>query len=163
VKSIFFQSLIIIAASAILGFSANALNPNGVKIGARTGPGDTKSDTTFSVLQDEPPDEPLVIGKTKIKSLMNNDNIVLIDARLPEEYEQGHMPGAVNIPFERLGRHIEQMDALPKDKWLVCYCGGPPCDLGELLAYELFNMGYQYVAIYQAGLDDWKKSEDVEL
>lgn len=154
--------LIITAISAILGFSANALNPNGVNIGTRTVESGGIPDTLRSGLPSEPPEEPLVIGKQAVKALMNDNNAVLIDARLPDEFKEDHLAGAINIPFERLGSHIEQIDGLPNDKWLVCYCGGPPCDLGEMLAYELFNMGFQYVAIYQSGVDDWKKTEDVE-
>jgi hypothetical protein len=48
---------------------------------------------------------------------------MLIDSRPPAHYQEGHMPGAVNMPFGEMPKH---MDKLPKDKstLLVFYCGG---------------------------------------
>ena len=48
---------------------------------------------------------------------------VLIDVRSPEEYRDGHIPGAVNIPAERIA---SEKGRLPKDKTarLVFYCRG---------------------------------------
>jgi rhodanese-related sulfurtransferase len=49
--------------------------------------------------------------------------LMLIDARLPEEYEAAHIPGAINIPAERMQLN---KDRLPKDKSikLIFYCRG---------------------------------------
>jgi rhodanese-related sulfurtransferase len=48
---------------------------------------------------------------------------VLIDARLPEEYGEAHIPRAVNIPA---GQMMLQKARLPKDKSapLIFYCRG---------------------------------------
>jgi len=52
---------------------------------------------------------------------------------------------------------VAMLQHLPKDVWLVCYCDGPPCDLGERLAYELQGWGFTRVAVYQGGMADWRK------
>ena len=36
---------------------------------------------------------------------------VVIDVRTPEEYASGHIPGAVNIPFDQVARRIAEIDA----------------------------------------------------
>ena len=48
---------------------------------------------------------------------------VLIDVRSPEEYRDGHIPGAINIPAERIA---SEKGRLPKDKAarLIFYCRG---------------------------------------
>jgi len=49
--------------------------------------------------------------------------IVLIDARLPEEYREAHIPRAINISAEQM---VSQKSRLPKDKStpLIFYCRG---------------------------------------
>jgi rhodanese-related sulfurtransferase len=48
---------------------------------------------------------------------------VIIDTRLPEEYRDAHIPGAINIPADRM--HVSKA-RLPKDKAtpLIFYCRG---------------------------------------
>ena len=50
------------------------------------------------------------------------------------------------------------MISLPKDNWLICYCDGPQCDLSELLAYQLMELGFEKVAIYHEGIEGWIKA-----
>ncbi len=47
------------------------------------------------------------------------ENEVLLDVRTPEEYEDGHLEGAVNIPVDELRERISE---LPKDKEIYLYC-----------------------------------------
>ncbi len=49
--------------------------------------------------------------------------VVLIDSRLPDEYQAGHIPGAINIPAERIKLEASR---LPKDKKapIIFYCRG---------------------------------------
>lgn len=44
----------------------------------------------------------------------------LVDVRTPEEYADGHLPGAVNIPVDELGRRLDELG--PRDKPVVVYC-----------------------------------------
>ena len=55
--------------------------------------------------------------------LAQSDKLLVVDARTEEEYRQGHIPNAINIPpseFKSIGNH------LPKDKSLpiIFYCRG---------------------------------------
>ena len=55
-----------------------------------------------------------------VKVLMAKKQVVLIDVRDPMSFAGGHMPGAVNVPFDFLPNHV---DAWKKDKrLLVIYC-----------------------------------------
>lgn len=66
----------------------------------------------------------LVIGADQIAGLMTGEKkAALIDVRSLDEYQTGHIPGAVNIPAERFS---EEKKRLPKDKTapLIFYCRG---------------------------------------
>lgn len=66
----------------------------------------------------------IVIGADQVREWMNGGKeVLLIDVRTPEEYRKGHIPGAVNIPAERV---IDEQAKLPKDRTtpLIFYCRG---------------------------------------
>lgn len=46
-------------------------------------------------------------------------NLVVLDVRAPEEFAAGHVPGAVNIPYDQVAARLAEV---PKDKDLVLYC-----------------------------------------
>lgn len=165
-KNIFLKALLIVIISSIIGLAINAVNPNGVKI-SRTRPRKDLDDTVTRIDPDsaehraaEKPTHPVFVNLEQINQLVNQGKVLFLDARLPAEFARYHIPHAINIPVELLGDYLETIDSLPENKWLVCYCEGPPCDLGEALALELYDMGFPYVAIYNDGLDDWKKNKD---
>ncbi len=65
-----------------------------------------------------------VINAEQVQGWMKGPRTALIiDVRSPEEYRQGHIPGAVNIPAERM---FQEQGRLPKDRTtpLVFYCRG---------------------------------------
>lgn len=52
----------------------------------------------------------------------NDPSILIIDIRMPEDYNQGHIKGAVNIPLDEMGKYL---DKFPADKEIIvaCYTG----------------------------------------
>lgn len=70
-----------------------------------------------------PVDRDTLIRRVKAKE------VVVIDVRPPEEYQRGHISGAIGIPLQELKRRLIEM---PKHKDIVAYCRGPYC----LLAAE---------------------------
>lgn len=46
-------------------------------------------------------------------------DLVVLDVRAPEEFAAGHVPGAVNIPYDQVAARLAEV---PKDKDLVLYC-----------------------------------------
>lgn len=48
----------------------------------------------------------------------------ILDVRTPKEYAEGHIPGAVNIPYDQLADRLGDVPAGPDDEVVVhCYSG----------------------------------------
>jgi len=66
----------------------------------------------------------LIISSEQVHNLMKGKkNVALIDVRMPEEYQAGHIPGAINIPADRMR---SDRNLLPKDRTtqIIFYCRG---------------------------------------
>ena len=79
--------------------------------------------------------------------------LVLLDARPPPDYAREHIAGAVSVPFYDPSPYL---DKLPKDAWMVAYCGCPHAESGAL-AQRLLAAGFTKVTVLDEGLWDWKQ------
>ena len=67
---------------------------------------------------------------------------ILVDVRSPQEYEEGHMEGAILIPEYEINKKAKEM--LPdKEKVVIVYCSSGV--RSKKAKEELKNMGYKYV------------------
>ena len=48
-----------------------------------------------------------------------DETLYVLDVRSPEEYASGHLPGAINIPYDQIASRIAEV---PKDQDVVLYC-----------------------------------------
>ena len=78
---------------------------------------------------------------------------VVIDVRTPDEYASGHIPGAINIPFDQIGQHIAEIEA-PEGVALYCMVG-PRARKGEA---ALLAAGYEKVFHLEGGLAAWQQA-----
>ena len=78
---------------------------------------------------------------------------VVIDVRTPEEYASGHIPDAVNIPFDQIAERISEVDA-PHGVALYCMVG-PRARKGEA---ALLAVGYQKTFHIEGGLAAWQEA-----
>jgi rhodanese-related sulfurtransferase len=86
------------------------------------------------------------------------DGIQFIDSRSPEEFAEGHIKGAVNIPFYGSENHLNVINRINKLKIVVTYCSSSDCDISTLSADELFKLGFKRVYIFIGGYDEWTKN-----
>ena len=78
--------------------------------------------------------------------------MLLLDVRPEDEFELGHLPGALNIPLSDLERRLAE---LPKDAQIVAYCRGPYCVLSFEAVAALRAKGYD-VRRLEDGFPEWK-------
>lgn len=76
---------------------------------------------------------------------------VVIDVRTPAEFQTGHIPGALNIPFDQVAERISEIDA-PHGIALYCMLG-PRARKGEA---ALLEAGYTSVFHLEGGLSAWQ-------
>ena len=87
--------------------------------------------------------------------LVTEEHALLLDVRTPQEYEQGHVPGAKNIPIQEFSGRLNEVEALVAgDKMhpIVLYCqgGGRAARAKKIL----LESGYTKVTNL-GGLSDW--------
>lgn len=78
----------------------------------------------------------------------NYTDTVIVDVRTNDEYESGHIKGAVNVPVSE----IKSID-ISKDKKIVVYCRSG--SRSNTAAKELIELGYEKV-YDMGGINDWK-------
>ena len=100
------------------------------------------------------------VNKKILKTYLNDKRIVIIDARSPELYSQGHIGSAINIfPLtEEKDLYFQAISTLSHDKTFILYCDGGNCDLSHHLFKDLKNFGFDKVFIYHGGWEDWIKN-----
>lgn len=80
------------------------------------------------------PADPTMIERAK------NGEIILLDVRSPEEFAEGHIPGAINVPHDHIDEYLATLSD-HKDKPVVVYCrSGRRADLViDVLKQHEFN------------------------
>lgn len=92
---------------------------------------------------------------------------VVIDTRVAAEYADGHIKGAINVPYREKSAKAADFDAsvdefniakLPGDKAaaIVIYCNGPECWKSYKGSTAAIKAGYTNVLWYREGFPDWK-------
>jgi len=79
------------------------------------------------------------ISAKKLSEYFCNDKYIIIDIRDKEDYEKGHIPHAINIPYDDFE---EKGIKLPKNKIYILYCerGGSSLLLARHLDREGLNI-----------------------
>lgn len=78
--------------------------------------------------------------------------VTVLDVRPPEEFAQGHVPGAVNIPVHELEKRLAE---LPKRREVVAYCRGPYCLMSYDAVVLLRKKGLKARRL-EDGLPEWR-------
>lgn len=81
----------------------------------------------------------------------NLDDVVVVDVRLPRDYAQGHVPGAINLPRGKW----QNPKGLRKDATHYLYCYDQTCHMATEAAVELTRQGYKVVEV-EGGFDRWQ-------
>lgn len=98
------------------------------------------------------------IGPMEVDQMLKgHENFNIIDVRAAEDYEKGHVPGAINLPKDKW----QTLEGLSKDKINVLYCYSMVCHLAASAAYKFAGQGYP-VKEMEGGFDEWK-DYDLEI
>lgn len=77
---------------------------------------------------------------------------VVVDVGTKNEYDAGHIPGALSIPASEVAARARR---LPKSKEIVLYCNCDGQELGTRAAAELQRQGFDNVFVLEGGYQAW--------
>jgi rhodanese-related sulfurtransferase/DNA-binding HxlR family transcriptional regulator len=69
-------------------------------------------------------DEVEAISREELLKRLRRSDVVLVDVRPAEEFDAGHIRGAISIPLDELDERVAE---LPEDSEIVAYCRGAFC------------------------------------
>jgi rhodanese-related sulfurtransferase len=90
------------------------------------------------------------VDRKALLKLVREGAVTVLDVRPVEEYNAGHIPGALSIPLKDLTLHLSD---LPHDQEIVAYCRGPYCVLSIQAVEMLRARGFQAVRL-EEGIQD---------
>ena len=98
------------------------------------------------------------IDRDTLQRKLAGANPPVLAEALPEKYfRDWHLPGARHLPHEEVARLAA--DVLPdKSAEIVVYCASRSCQNSHIAAARLAQMGYENVAIYAGGKQDWSEA-----
>ena len=97
-------------------------------------------------------DELEPVSRDELVDRLRSGTATVLDVRAEDEFRQGHLPGALNIPLGQLERRLAE---LPADREIVAYCRGPWCILSFEAVAALRQRGYQARRL-EDGFPEWK-------
>ncbi len=98
-------------------------------------------------------DELEPVTARELERRMRAGDVTVIDVRPREEYEAGHIPGALSVPVEQLKR---RRFAPPLSRQLVAYCRGRYCVYAVEAVRLLRKRGYRARRLVD-GLPGWRQ------
>ena len=139
--------LLLLAAAAGLGI--NALRSDGIPLVGRWTPEarlETSEGTSLAVPLEE------------ARALNASGEAVFIDARPADLYAEGHIAGALSLPWNDVHQRFPEVaDRLLPDQPIIVYCDGANCNLSKELALFLKDMGFDNSRVLVDGWGNWQR------
>ena len=109
------------------------------------------------VLQEETPTAlptPVLIGD--VQQVLASGGLV-VDARNPELFAQGHIAGAVLLPLADIDAVLPDfLGRIPRDQVIITYCSGFGCPDSFDLGVRLIESGFRDVRVFEGGYPEWR-------
>ena len=92
-----------------------------------------------------------ISSKEAAAMMEEEEDYLILDVRTPEEYEEAHIPEAVNVPNETIG--TEEIPELPdKEQLIFVYCRSG--NRSKQASQKLADLGYTNIIEF-GGINDW--------
>ena len=92
------------------------------------------------------------ITAQQAKEMMDTQkNYIILDTRTQEEYDEGHIPGAILIPYDEILQKAESV-LTDKNQLILVYCRSGR--RSKLASEDLVKLGYQNIREF-GGIIDW--------
>lgn len=147
------QALFIVIISVFTAFVFNYLRPSGQAFSLTAF--NPFSDAKKTAQEENLPSVEVTIAF----EYYNNGSGVFVDARPPELFKVGRIPGSFNIPEKNNVKELEQFrKVIPIDQPVVVYCDGQECLASVHTARQLKKDGYLRVYVFFGGWQQWQEA-----
>lgn len=93
--------------------------------------------------------------QTLKEKLDRGDDFALLEVLPREDFEEGHLPGALHLPPDAIRQKAPEL-VPDKSTEVVTYCADLDCELSGRAAKVLTGLGYENVYEYPGSKKDWK-------
>jgi rhodanese-related sulfurtransferase len=93
----------------------------------------------------------------EFRQLHGKAEIVVVDARTKEDFEAGHIPGAISVPMDRIDEWLSLAQPDP-DTHFVFYSDGPRCPLAQQAVRSAVAAGFDDSRSLRGGWPSWVRS-----
>jgi len=151
-------ALLAIAALAA-GLMMNRYSPAPLPIVYQTP--EQRFDAELTTLVAAPPSSiapAATVGLEKFRSAVDSKSALILDARPSVFFEQGHVPGAINLARDDFAHDYRRLTGVLQaapDKPIIVYCSGGDCHDSRLVANALLTLGFSNVSVFTGGWDAW--------
>jgi len=154
--SLSIRAILLMAFAVVTALVLNQLSPVGIPL---VGQWDLQKGSVHATPNEELFNERLEISDIEVaKMIYDGAKTLFVDARPKEDFEDGHVKGAVSLSLRNFDAHIEVfINQYPPEQPIVTYCSGRTCEDSHHLAQLLIDLGYEHVNIMIDGFQQWKK------
>lgn len=138
-----------VLGSAALGIAVNHFSPRGIPIFGQAAEGAPGLGLPM-------PAGLLSIALDDAWSAFEADAAVFVDARVEEDYREGHVPGALNVPPSEVEARLPEVaEQLAAAQAVVVYCHGVECSDAIGVAERLLEVVPEPVHVLEVGIVGW--------
>lgn len=99
----------------------------------------------------------LVISFQDAEAMYFANSAIFLDARPPDLYEEGHIAGALNLPWDEFDTRFQEiLQNYSPETNFITYCDGEGCGLSRELAQAMSALGYSNVKVLVNGWTLWQ-------
>lgn len=120
----------------------------------------------FCIQPMSPADGVTTIGELELLDMLVDPEVMVIDSRTPDWFAGGSIPGAVNIPYDRMVDRLAELGCEPDfDGWdcegarrVALFCNGLWCGQSPSAIRAMIAAGYpaDRISYYRGGMQSWR-------
>ena len=101
------------------------------------------------------------ISIDEVKALMAKKQVILVDVRDPQSFAEGHLPGALNVPFDFIPKYVDEWK---KDsRVIITYCACTNETTAARAVVDMNGFGVTNAKALLGGWNEWvKRGEKIE-
>ena len=91
---------------------------------------------------------------------MVEKKLMLINVLPKDMYDDCHITGSINVPFERLSSFVQDLD---KDQPIAVYCASYVCKSSGKAWQKLDSLGFTQIWAYEGGMAEWYHTQTFHI